>query len=473
MTEGFDFSLPGDKQKAGGSQSKMLTILVCLVLAAVFVNIGLLLFRGEEKKERTGGAALSAVQQKQLALKLEKQGLDIPSASAWKRYLKVARPADEETARIWYRIGKLYQTASRYDMALEAFYHSESFAKPEDIAQEISTRTQDCLEAMGKFAALKYELSARVGMDASKTGNGPEQKDDPVVAEIGPQKVLKSELDRIIEGQIEQKISQVAAYLPYDELKKKKEELLKQYTTDQQRQLFLSQYIVTELLYRKARESGLSDDPKVRAALKDMERAMLAQKVMERQFADEIKITPGDIQTYYDAHSKEYIQPERVRIAHILVKDKAAANAVRERLKKAEAFGALASELSQDSSTEKKSGEISGWVERREKGFIPGIGESKDAMRIIFSTDKDKVCKDDIESDNGLHIVKVLDREPERQKGFDEVKDDVSITLRAAKEREVQQGLFSRLKDQYNVVIHQSAFKGEEKSPEELKPGQK
>ncbi|SPD71966.1 hypothetical protein PITCH_A1150001 [uncultured Desulfobacterium sp.] len=472
MIQGFDFSLPGDKQKTEGSQSKLLTILICFVLVAVLANIALVLLNGEDKKQGATGAALSAEQQKQLALKLEKQGLELPSAAAWKRYLNVALPSDEEAARIWYRIGKLYQTADRCDMALDAFYRSEGFARPQDIAQEISSRTQDCLEAMGKFAALRQELSERVGIDTAKPGNSSAQKDDSIVAEIGPQKVLKSELDRIIEEQIDQKISQFAAYMPEDELKKKKEELLKQYTTDQQRQLFLNQYIVTELLYRKARESGISDDPKVRAAVKDLERSMLAQKLMERQFADEIKITPGDLKTYYEAHSKEYIQPERARIAHILVKDKQAANAVRERLRKGDDFAALASELSQDTSTGKKSGEISGWVERREKGIVPGIGQSKDAVPIIFSTDKGKVCEEDIESDSGIHVVKVIDQEPERQKGFDEVKDDVSIALRSAKEREVQQGLLSRLKDQYNVVIHQSAFKGEEKTPEDSTAGQ-
>jgi peptidyl-prolyl cis-trans isomerase C len=466
MTEGFDFSLPDDQHRRGGSQSRLSAILMCLVLVAVLANIALVLIKDGEKKQCAGGAILSAEQQKQLALKLEKQGLDIPSASAWKRYLKVALPVDEEAARIWYRIGKLYQTASRFDMALDAFYRSESFAKPEDITQEISRRTQDCLEAMGKFAALKYELSDRVGVDVSKTDNGTEHKDDPVVAEIGPQKVLKSELDNMIEQQIDQKISQFASYLSEDEFKKKKEEFLKQYTTDTQRQYFLSQYIIGELLYRRAREIGITDDPKVMAALKDLERSMLAQKVLERQFADEIKITPGDLKTYFDAHSKEYVQPERVRIAHIFVKDKQTAKIVRERLKKGEAFASLASEMSQDTATGKKSGEISGWVERREKGPVPGIGDSKDALRIIFSTDKDKVCEEDIETDNGVHIVKVLDRETERQKGFDEVKDDISIALRTTKEREVQQGLFAKLKDQYNVVIHQSAFKVEsEKDP--------
>ena len=63
-------------------------------------------------------------------------------------------------------------------------------------------------------------------------------------------------------------------------------------------------------------------------------------------------------------------------------------------------------------------------------------------------------------TEKGIHIIKVLKREAERQKGFDEVKNEVALALRSQKEREVQQGLFARLKEQYDVVIHQSAFSG-------------
>ncbi len=466
MSEKLDFSIPTRGQKKNRSQSKLMPVLVIVVLIAVLANIGIVLMEQPGKNERQKGGELSAKQQKQLALKLEKQGLAMASAAAWKQYIHKASPDDEDTARIWYRIGKLYQTENRHDMALESFYRSESFAKPDDIAPEIARRVQECLEAMGKFAALRYELADRVGNRPFQDIEGSGVENDPVVAEIGAQKIRKSYLDRRIEYQIDRQLSQLAAYLPENQIKKKKEELLKQYSTDSQRRIFLNQYILEEVLYRMARESRLMDDAGVREALKDMERSILAGELIEKKFLEEIKITPGDLETYFEANRQEYVQPERARISHILVRNRQKVGEIRKRLAKGETFEDLASEMSMDGSTVKEGGEIAGWIEKKDFGSIPGIGSSGDAVGIIFSTPEGKVADDNIESERGIHIVKVLEHEKEHQKSFEEVKNEVYLALRAKKEREVQEKLFSSLKEQYDVVIHQSAFVSKNESEE-------
>ncbi len=457
MTEELDFSIPTHGQTTVQSRSKLLPTLMFIVLIAVLADIGIVLMQKDGREKRPVGAVLSAQQQKQLALKFEKQGLNTASAAAWKEYLSVASSDGEAAARVWYRIGKLYQTENQYDMALDSFYRSESFAKPDDISAEIARRTQECLEAMGKFAALRYELADRVGT-GSEAGDKSGEEKDPVVAEIGPQKIMQSDLDRRIEHLIEMQISQLSAYLPEEQANKKKEEMLKQYSSDRQRQVFLNQYIMEEVLYRKARESRLMDDAEVRTALRDMERGLLAQKVIEKELAGEIKITPGDLETYFAAHEKEYVHPEKARISHILVDDGKKTQDVRKKLKRSDDFAALAADMSQDTSTRDKGGELPGWVEKNQTGSVPGIGNSEDAMRLIFSTDAGSVVEEDVETETGIHIIKVLEREPARQKTFDEVKNEVFLALRSQKEREVQQRLLSGLKEQYDVVIHRSVF---------------
>jgi len=472
MAEELDFSIPSRDKRSDQSRSRLLPVLVLVVLIAVLANIGLLLLQ-KDSRERGPTRGLAVDKLKHLALKLEKQGLNTASVSAWKEYLDAASADDQEAARIWYRIGKSYQTAGRYEMALESFYRSESFSKIDDISSEISRRIQECLEAMGKFAALRYELADRVGADSTSADGNVGQETDPVVAEIGSQKIMKSDLDRRIEQQIERQIAQIAAYLPEDQVKKKKEEMLNQYSTDSKRQFFLNQYLVEEVLYRKARESRLTDDADVKAALKDLERSFLAAKVMEKEFADEIKITQGDLETYFEAHKQEYVQPQRARVSHILVQDKQNAKIVRERLEKGESFAKVAEDMSQDDLTRQKGGELAEWIEKSENGAVPGIGNTTDAMRVIFSTDKGKVASEDLESDDGIHIIKVLDREPERQKNFDQAANEVFIALRSRKEREVQQKLLAGLKEHYDVVIHHSAFAEKDKSEKNQNAGQK
>lgn len=464
MTEELDFSVPSRDEKEGQSGLKLSIILMIIVLIAVLANTYIVLMQKGATEEGAEGAALSSEQHKDLALKLEKQGLNGPSAAAWKEYLRSTSLSGEEAARIWYRIGKIHQADSQYEEALDAFYRSETYAKPEDISSEIARRVQESLEAMGKFAALRYELADRVGAGGAATDSPSGDMRDPVVAEIGPQRITKSDLDRRIERLIDTQISQYASSLPKEEANKRKEEMLKQYSTDSQRQVFLSQYLAEEILYRKARESGLMDDPDVRVTLQDMERSLLAGKVMEKEFADEIKITSGDLETYYEAHKEEYVQSERASVAHILVTNPQEAQDVRKRLEKGEDFSALAAERSKDEPTREKGGQLQEWIEKTESSDIPGLGGSDTALQAIFSTDQGHLVKEDVKTDKGVHIIKVLKREAERQKTFDEVKNEVALALRSQKEREVQQDLFARLKEQYDVVIHSSAFSKEDNS---------
>ena len=129
MTEELNFNLQDSDKNANRSQSKFVSILLAIVLIAVLADIGIGLMPESSKKGDTGGAVLSAEQHKQLALKLEKQGLNASAGTAWKEYIAAATLEDEDAARIWYRIGKLYQDETKYDLALNSFYRSELFAK--------------------------------------------------------------------------------------------------------------------------------------------------------------------------------------------------------------------------------------------------------------------------------------------------------------------------------------------------------
>ena len=59
----------------------------------------------------------------------------------------------------------------------------------------------------------------------------------------------------------------------------------------------------------------------------------------------------------------------------------------------------------------------------------------------------------------------------EKEQPFDAVKNDVYKALRSQKEQEVRQQLLMQLKDQYDVVVHQSAFAESPQPQPETKTG--
>jgi len=450
MSDELNMTLPprkGDQPKS----SILVPLLLVLVLAFGVANIIINLSTARRSAGPTTGNTLSAGAQRELALKLEKQGLHSQAAQAWKDYLNRANTNSAEAAKVWYRVAKLYQQANEYAPALESFYRSESIAKVDELAPEISRRIQECLEGLGKFAALRYELSDRVDAKPTPSASGEE-----ILAEIGPEKITKAQLDKQIERQIEMQISQFAAYLPPEQLKKQKEQLFNRLSSPAQRRRMLERLITQELLYRRARELKVADRPTTRMLLAQAEKSILARSVLEKELTEQIKITPGDLETYYQANKTDYVEPEKAKISLIRTKDETAAEKILTQLRGGKDFAELAKSKSLDKTTAEKGGKIDQWIKKGSS--IPGIGQSADATAAIFSTNKGSVIDKPIKVKQGVYVIKVDDRQEERQKTFEEVKMQVLQALRAQKEREVQQKLLQDLRTRYDVVIHESAF---------------
>jgi hypothetical protein len=308
MKDQLDFSLPERrKQRPPGSLKWIVAInltILMIVSGILFILILTIRTAKEPRPEKAG--ALSETHLKNLALKFEQQELHDSAVDAWLEYLKAADLKQEECARIWYRVGNLFQKEKKYEKALDAYYRSEQFARVEDFSSEISRRVQECLESLGKFAALRNELSSRVGIkDASTNDSIPSQR-DAVLAEIGPQKITLSDLDHRIEQEIQRQFAMVAPDMSDEMKKRQKEALLKQFSTTDHRHRVLNEYLAEEILYREALASRLMEDPDIQAEIQNHQRAILVQKVIQNAYAELIKITRSDLVTYYEAHKEQY-----------------------------------------------------------------------------------------------------------------------------------------------------------------------
>ncbi len=287
------------------SSSRAIPILLCLILVVAIANLLFLLKGGGMKGSMDAGVSSEKLQE--LALKLEKQNLPRAASRAWINYLDTARPDVNERARVWYRIGKSHQEAGEYERALEAYYRSESLARLGDIEAEISRRTVECLESLGKYAAVRHELEERTAYaPGDTTGAG-------VVAEIGPWKITDAELDAMIEGEIDAQLTQLAGGFSPEERRQQKKRILEEVLSQGGKAMWLERFIAEELLYRKAAEEKFYEDPEIRKLTRTIERRLLAQKYLERQYASSIQVTPDELQSYYASHLEEYKEGDAQR----------------------------------------------------------------------------------------------------------------------------------------------------------------
>lgn len=449
MDEKLDFSLP--QKKPGGPLLNKVTIALLLVVTALGVVNLLKDSSPGDSSPQVNTIGLSAGQIKQLATKLAQRNLHGRAAKLWQDYLASADLTANERAKVLFQAGMNLEKAGLYGEAIEHYYRSETVAQLDELAPQLSAHIRDCFEKLGKFSALRYELMDRTGIAE------PVAAGSKVVAEIGAEKITLADLDAVIENAIENQLSPMAAFLTTEQLNEQKKKTLDQYKAPQAKQQFLQSWLAQEILYREALEEHLSEKPEIKRLLDELARGVLSRQLMNEQLASKINITETDLETYYTANKSQFLEPAKARISHILVKEEQQARDLINRLKEGEDFAELAKEHSVDEETKDDGGKID--IDVTKGAYVPVIGDVNGLNDRIFSAEVSAVLDEPVKTDKGWEIVRLDSKQAERQKNFDEVRQQVMMMLTDQKRQDVQQSYIKQMMDKYNVIIHTSVLK--------------
>lgn len=201
---------------------------------------------------------------------------------------------------------------------------------------------------------------------------------------------------------------------------------------EEQRETLLLELVEMTLIAQDARERGLTDNETVRAQMRNLQYAVLAQAMLE-----ELKREPvatDEMLVRFDQLMDQESQRQEYHARHILVTDEADAEALIEELDNGEDFGALAQRHSHGP-TAARGGDL-GW-------FVPGdmvrpFGEA------VMELEVGEHTREPVRTRYGFHVIKLegqRDREPPRF-------EDVSEQLRQALTQE-------RIEDYVNELRHE------------------
>ena len=169
----------------------------------------------------------------------------------------------------------------------------------------------------------------------------------------------------------------------------------------------------------------------------------------QAKVGESIPIADAQIQNYYNSHLDQYRTPERVHARHILLATNGKSDAEKAQIKgKAEDllkqlragadFAALAQKNSEDPGSATKGGDL-GWVVRGQM-----VKEFEDTT---FSL-KPKEISNVITTQYGYHIIQVMEKEPAHLKTLDEVKPEITNTLRSQTVFDKMQGLEDQAREE-------------------------
>lgn len=175
------------------------------------------------------------------------------------------------------------------------------------------------------------------------------------------------------------------------------------------------------------------------------------------QIRDTILVSDEDIETYYNEHPDEFLEPEKADVRHILCETASQARSVKRQLDRGADFEEMVQTYSTDRGTKNRGGRI-GFVSRGRR--IPYVGQSDEFEQAVFSLQPGETGGP-IETEKGYHIIRIDSREEAYTKTLDEVRDEVRRKLLPERQREGADAAYEELKARYRVQIM-----GEEKEPE-------
>lgn len=224
----------------------------------------------------------------------------------------------------------------------------------------------------------------------------------------------------------------------------------REYQSNEKKVELLKNYIRFETLADRARKDGVEDDPELQLAIK----TEIVRWYMERKFGDggEAPVSDQEIDARYQKDIAVYQKPEKVRASHILLSDRAAADALLESLKGAMArpdasprtlFRDAVAAHSQDEATKSRGGDLLFFsregVNDAGQSVDPAVVEAAFAMQ---NTDQLSAV---VQGKDGFHILLVTNRRPAVNRPLPEVREEIRGQIRREildrKRRELMDGL--------------------------------
>ncbi len=356
--------------------------------------------------------------QREYANKLKAEGLVEESIEAYKGYLASADIEPRVQANIYYLMGQMSEEAGKYEKALAYFYKAEIVDPRAGERQELGEHVVACLEKLNRGLDAQRALDKHTAVEEKEVQG-------KVLARIGNEKITEVQLNK--------------------ELQRLPVWLQEEYAKPEKKMELLKQYLVQELLARKAKRLGFDKDPEVRKQLEEVKKQILVAKVVEQELEKKGKISDKDLELYYRANKEKYKEPKKRKIAFAVFGTE-------------DEVQVVIKDLGTEGSEEK---ELPGQVEElvtEGQADINGIGEAGALVAESFSVDPGKLTKP-VKLEKGYYLARVLEEIPEKEFTFAQVKEEVKVSYQKEREQEVFAELLTDTLEAEDVEIYEEELK--------------
>lgn len=208
---------------------------------------------------------------------LKEKGFSSISTESYKRILFSSDLNKEMKSKISYLLAESYYNSGDYEDAYAYFLLSKILSEDKEFIKEMDKKIVSSLELSGRSKMAEKELDKATSLI---------RKEGKILAKIGAEEVTEEEV-----------LSKI------DELP---EPLKKYYSSKEGFSNFLKSYIASVLIEKAARRANLQETEEFKKRAKEMEKDVLRNMYLEREFKGKIKIDENEGREYFEKNKENY-----------------------------------------------------------------------------------------------------------------------------------------------------------------------
>ena len=227
---------------------------------------------------------------------------------------------------------------------------------------------------------------------------------------------------------------------------------------------FLESYVIPrEVLYQEAKAKGLDKNQATLAKIEDARRAILIDALLEEVLRRKGEVSEGEIERYYKENQALFMEPQEIKIRHIVVNTEPALKEVVTKLSQGESFEKLATTY--NIGKFKEDGGDLGYIRRGQ--LAPPFSQFEEAA---FSLRKRGEISDVVSTPYGYHIIRLEDMRGSTLRPLNQVKERIRFYLQPKKKQEAYLAYVKETRSKSKILINEKLWAEEEKK--EAKPGE-
>lgn len=234
-----------------------------------------------------------------------------------------------------------------------------------------------------------------------------------------------------------------------DRLKALKEAVPQFNTEDKEnKKLVLEELVRQALLVIDAESKGLDKEKDVKGAIEEFRRTVLVRE-QARRVAENVQVTPEDIQKFYDENKERLVKPIEYKVREIVVDTQVKANEVLLEVLKGADFGEMAKAHSKG-----KTAADGGLLEPFNEKNTPPPAIAAELLK-LNAGETSQVFK----GPDGFYILKLDAKTGGEQIPLDDLRKDIEQNQKLAKQQQAILDYIAKLKETIKVETHEELIK--------------